>query len=47
MVGVPRDDGDLDDFADMYTFLDDYDPSETNEDRFEWVALVLKPGMTL
>jgi hypothetical protein len=46
-VGLPKPGGCYDDFANIDLFLGAYDPSKVNAQLFDWLPLILKPGMTL
>jgi hypothetical protein len=47
IIGLPKNGGSYDDLADIEMFLKGYNAWEANGDLFDWVALVLKPGMQL
>ena len=47
IIGVPKKGQDFSNFAYTGLFLSPYNSQNTNTELFDWVALVLKPGMTL
>jgi hypothetical protein len=47
MLAVPKDGGSYEDFASVKRLFQDFSPWRINGNLFDWVALILKPGMTL
>jgi hypothetical protein len=47
LLGVPKNGGSYEDFADIEKYMDQYDVDDPNADLYDWVALVLQPGTTL
>ncbi|KIL56676.1 hypothetical protein M378DRAFT_181892, partial [Amanita muscaria Koide BX008] len=46
MVAVPKPETTFDRFASVDVFMDQYAIGKSNDDRWDWEAVLLKPGMT-